>query len=53
VQREKLLENAVVNMETYGYKKSILEFEFDDEEGTGLGPTLEYYSLVSNEMRNP
>ena len=40
-------------METYGCKKSILEFEFENEEGTGLGPTLEYYSIVSQEMKNP
>jgi E3 ubiquitin-protein ligase TRIP12 len=30
-----------------------LEFEFQDEEGTGLGPTLEYYSLVAQELKNP
>jgi E3 ubiquitin-protein ligase TRIP12 len=40
-------------METYGYKKSILEFEVIEEEGTGLGPTLEYYALVANEFKNP
>jgi E3 ubiquitin-protein ligase TRIP12 len=53
VTRDKILENAVVNMETYGCKKSILEFEFENEEGTGLGPTLEYYAIVSQEMKNP
>jgi len=53
VTREKILENAVVNFETYGYKKSILDFEFEGEEGIGLGPTLEYYSVVASEMKNP
>ena len=53
VTRDKILENAVVNMESYGSKKSILEFEFENEEGTGLGPTLEYYSIISHEMKNP
>ena len=24
-----------------------LQFEFEGEEGTGLGPTLEFYSLVA------
>lgn len=28
----------------------MLEFEFYDEEGSGLGPTLEYYSLVTEEV---
>jgi hypothetical protein len=27
-----------------------LEFEFFDEEGSGLGPTLEYYCLVTEEI---
>lgn len=30
-----------------------MDFEFQDEEGTGLGPTLEYYALVAAETRNP
>jgi E3 ubiquitin-protein ligase TRIP12 len=30
-----------------------LEFEFFEEEGSGLGPTLEYYSLIANEISNP
>ena len=30
-----------------------MDFEFQDEEGTGLGPTLEYYSIVASEMKNP
>ena len=27
-------------------RETILEFEFQNEEGTGLGPTLEYYNLI-------
>ncbi|XP_065319143.1 uncharacterized protein LOC135927131 isoform X3 [Gordionus sp. m RMFG-2023] len=30
---------------------SVFEFSFDSEPGTGLGPTLEFYSLVSQEIR--
>ena len=30
-----------------------MEFEFFDEEGSGLGPTLEYYSLVAQEVLKP
>lgn len=29
----------------------MLEIEYKDEEGTGLGPTLEFYSLVSKEFQ--
>ena len=29
----------------------LLEFDFEGEEGTGTGPTLEFYTLISNEIR--
>lgn len=29
------------------YFISFVKFEFEGEEGTGLGPTLEFYSLVA------
>lgn len=32
-------------------RKSILEVEFSGEEGTGLGPTLEFYALVAAELQ--
>ncbi|CAG9321229.1 UPL4_2 [Blepharisma stoltei] len=32
-------------------KYGLLEFDFVDEEGTGLGPTLEFYSLISEEIK--
>ena len=34
-------------MTLYGTQKAFLEFEFFGEVGTGLGPTLEFYTLVS------
>lgn len=34
-------------MELYGAGASVLEIEYFDEVGTGLGPTLEFYSLAS------
>jgi E3 ubiquitin-protein ligase TRIP12 len=37
-------------MELYGASPSVLEVEFFDEVGTGLGPTLEFYSTVSKEF---
>lgn len=36
--------------ELYGSSSSILEVEYFEEVGTGLGPTLEFYSLVSKEF---
>ena len=36
--------------ELYGSLPSILEAEYFEEVGTGLGPTLEFYSLVSPEF---
>lgn len=36
--------------ELYGSSSSILEVEYFEEVGTGLGPTLEFYSLVSQEF---
>ena len=34
-------------LELYGTSNGILEVEYFDEIGTGLGPTLEFYSLAS------
>ncbi len=35
VPRINIIENAIVNFQTYGCKKSVLEFEFLNEEGSG------------------
>lgn len=43
---ELLMENAIKLMQFHASRKSILEIEYYDEEGTGLGPTLEFYALV-------
>jgi len=50
VNRNHILESMVKIMPLYGVKNSLLEIEFYNEVGTGLGPTLEFYSLVSNEI---
>lgn len=44
------MESAVKVFELYGSSSSILEVEYFEEVGTGLGPTLEFYSLVSREF---
>jgi len=43
----------VNNIDYFISKKSITEFDFYNEEGSGLGPTLEYYSLISQAITNP
>lgn len=50
ISRNKILESAVKVMELYGASPSILEVEYFEEVGTGLGPTLEFYSTVSKEF---
>ncbi|XP_071078576.1 E3 ubiquitin-protein ligase HECTD1-like isoform X2 [Haliotis cracherodii] len=46
-----LLEWAMQVMKHHGQRKAVLEIEFEGEEGTGLGPTLEFYALVAAEMQ--
>lgn len=50
ISRTKIMESAVKVMELYGASQSILEVEYFEEVGTGLGPTLEFYSTVSKEF---
>uniref|UniRef100_A0A182IYJ4 E3 ubiquitin-protein ligase n=1 Tax=Anopheles atroparvus TaxID=41427 RepID=A0A182IYJ4_ANOAO len=48
---EKLLDWAQQVMKVHCNRKSVLEVEFVGEEGTGLGPTLEFYALVAAELQ--
>ncbi|CAK5283219.1 unnamed protein product [Mycena citricolor] len=50
ISRKHILESAVKVFELYGSSSSVLEVEYFEEVGTGLGPTLEFYSLVSREF---
>uniref|UniRef100_A0A1X7TZ16 E3 ubiquitin-protein ligase n=1 Tax=Amphimedon queenslandica TaxID=400682 RepID=A0A1X7TZ16_AMPQE len=38
-------------LHAHAERKSVLEVEFLNEEGTGLGPSLEFYALVSAEFQ--
>lgn len=38
-------------LNAHAERKSVLEIEFMDEEGTGLGPSLEFYALVAAEFQ--
>lgn len=48
---ENILEWAMQVMLVHAARKSILEVEFLDEEGTGLGPTLEFYALAAAQIQ--
>ncbi|GAA5852212.1 hypothetical protein JCM8547_006700 [Rhodosporidiobolus lusitaniae] len=50
ISRERILESAFKVFELYGSSRSSLEVEFFNEVGSGLGPTLEFYALVSQEF---
>ncbi|XP_054653507.1 E3 ubiquitin-protein ligase HECTD1 [Dunckerocampus dactyliophorus] len=48
---EAMMEWAESVMQVHADRKSVLEVEFQGEEGTGLGPTLEFYALVAAEFQ--
>ena len=48
---ERLLDWAQQVMRVHAERKAILEVEFQDEEGTGLGPSLEFYAFVAAEIQ--
>ncbi|KAM8917345.1 E3 ubiquitin-protein ligase HECTD1 isoform 3-T3 [Spinachia spinachia] len=48
---ETMMEWAESVMQLHADRKSVLEVEFQGEEGTGLGPTLEFYALVAAEFQ--
>ncbi|CAM6105259.1 unnamed protein product [Calypogeia fissa] len=51
VARHKILDSAAKVMELYSSHKAVLEVEYFGEVGTGLGPTLEFYTLLSHELQ--
>ncbi|KAI9329973.1 hypothetical protein BDR26DRAFT_807605 [Obelidium mucronatum] len=51
VSRNRLIDSMCKVMDLYGQGSHSIEVEFFDEVGTGLGPTLEFYSSVCKEMR--
>ncbi|XP_064621516.1 E3 ubiquitin-protein ligase HECTD1-like isoform X2 [Lineus longissimus] len=48
---DSLLDWAIQVMKQHAERKAILEIEFQNEEGTGLGPTLEFFALVAAEFQ--
>ncbi|XP_035278065.1 E3 ubiquitin-protein ligase TRIP12-like [Anguilla anguilla] len=51
INREELLKQAESVMQDLGSSRAMLEIQYDNEVGTGLGPTLEFYALVSQELQ--
>eukprot|EP00245_Coleochaete_scutata_P015662 TRINITY_DN706_c0_g1_i1.p1 TRINITY_DN706_c0_g1~~TRINITY_DN706_c0_g1_i1.p1 ORF type:complete len:1941 (-),score=419.45 TRINITY_DN706_c0_g1_i1:667-6414(-) len=51
VSRTRILDSAAKVMELYAGHKAVLEVEYFGEVGTGLGPTLEFYTLLSHELQ--
>ncbi|KAK7267606.1 hypothetical protein RIF29_20284 [Crotalaria pallida] len=51
VYRNRILESAAQMMDQHARNKVVLEVEYDEEVGTGLGPTLEFYTLVCQEFQ--
>jgi hypothetical protein len=52
INRLRLLESMTKIVETYGTSRAMLEIEFTGEVGTGLGPTLEFYTLSCQALRS-
>ncbi|KAI3626750.1 UFD4 [Malassezia furfur] len=50
IARDALLPSAVKVLELYAAGPHVLEVEYRDEVGSGLGPTLEFYALVSQAL---
>ncbi|GAX77476.1 hypothetical protein CEUSTIGMA_g4920.t1 [Chlamydomonas eustigma] len=51
VSRKRILESAIKVMELYARQRTVLELEYFGEVGTGLGPTLEFFTLLSHDLQ--
>ncbi|XP_071951146.1 E3 ubiquitin-protein ligase TRIP12-like isoform X2 [Antedon mediterranea] len=51
VCRGDLLKQAETVMDDLASSRAVLEVQYENEVGTGLGPTLEFYALVSQEIQ--
>uniref|UniRef100_A0A1I7SMU8 E3 ubiquitin-protein ligase n=1 Tax=Bursaphelenchus xylophilus TaxID=6326 RepID=A0A1I7SMU8_BURXY len=51
INRSSLLKSAQEHLTNLGSSKPLLEVSFDNEVGTGFGPTLEFYSTLSRELQ--
>ncbi|KAG9453348.1 hypothetical protein H6P81_006252 [Aristolochia fimbriata] len=51
VCRDNIMESASQMMDLYASSNAIIEVEYKEEVGTGLGPTMEFYTLISHEFQ--
>lgn len=51
MSRKRILDSAHQVMDLYASGRTVLELEYFNEAGTGLGPTLEFYTLLSHELQ--
>lgn len=51
ISRDDILKQAEAIIQDFGHSKALLEIQYENEVGTGLGPTLEFYALVSTELQ--
>ncbi|MBA0791616.1 hypothetical protein Gohar_016186 [Gossypium harknessii] len=51
ISRDRILDSAAKVMKMYSVQKAVLEVEYFGEVGTGSGPTLEFYTLLSHELQ--
>ncbi|XP_025418550.1 E3 ubiquitin-protein ligase TRIP12 [Sipha flava] len=51
VTRSNILSQAEAVISENATSRALLEIQYEDEVGTGLGPTLEFYALVSKELQ--
>ncbi|KAG0662977.1 Ubiquitin fusion degradation protein 4 [Maudiozyma exigua] len=50
ISRDTIFLTGLKILDKYGSNPSILEMEYQNEAGTGLGPTLEFYACMSKEF---
>ena len=53
VHRKHILESAAQIMKLHANNKAVIVVEYYEEVGTGLGPTLEFYTSVCHEFQKP
>lgn len=51
VSRKNLLQQAEKIISDFGHCRAMIEVDYEGEVGTGLGPTLEFFTLTSKELQ--
>nr|XP_039262468.1 E3 ubiquitin-protein ligase TRIP12-like [Styela clava] len=51
VSRKNLLQQAEKIISDHGHSRAMIEVDYEEEVGTGLGPTLEFFTLTSKELQ--